>query len=270
MARLIHEDRATDWALTVVRALIVAEDRMRANVESSARAAGLSMDTPTKEVGGARLWDQARWASVVESEVVPATTRVARDIVAHLRRSVPRAAHAGMPDPTPAMVDVVRMRAVRFGPTIAKRMGSRAPIVGLAAAGVDMDKVRAMLEAAPDLRGGVATVGSAYQQAYDALDQLVASSSSAMAQAGVAAIGQAAADNTGADVTHTWNCAFVELSREDHMDADGQVQAAGDPFDIGGEDAMYPGDPDLSDGQACNCLCWLTTDGITGATDDEG
>lgn len=56
----------------------------------------------------------------------------------------------------------------------------------------------------------------------------------------------------------SWLTAGDERVRETHADADGQTVPIDQPFDVGGEQAMYPGDPDLSDEEALNCRCTLT------------
>ena len=52
-----------------------------------------------------------------------------------------------------------------------------------------------------------------------------------------------------------WLSAFVEKSRPEHMDADGQEVGLNDPFEVGGEFLQYPGDPKGSAGNTINCLC---------------
>lgn len=56
--------------------------------------------------------------------------------------------------------------------------------------------------------------------------------------------------------TKTWRCQFIN-SRDTHIDADGQVQVAGLPFEVGGWLGMYPGDPELPPRETINCLCTL-------------
>jgi HK97 family phage portal protein len=64
-------------------------------------------------------------------------------------------------------------------------------------------------------------------------------------------------------VNSRWCCSFVPLSRDTHMDADGQVRSPGSDFNIGGYPASYPGDPRLPASESVNCLCFLSP------TDDE-
>ncbi len=62
---------------------------------------------------------------------------------------------------------------------------------------------------------------------------------------------------SGASATKTWLSAEDERVRETHAEADGQTVAIDDVFDVGGESAMYPGDPSLSWEEAANCRCTL-------------
>jgi hypothetical protein len=43
--------------------------------------------------------------------------------------------------------------------------------------------------------------------------------------------------------------------REDHVEANGQIVAVDEPFVVCGEEAHFPGDPDLSAGCRCGCRC---------------
>jgi len=52
-----------------------------------------------------------------------------------------------------------------------------------------------------------------------------------------------------------WHCAFVELSREEHMAADGQEVLVTEGFEVGGEILYYPGDPRGSAWNVCGCRC---------------
>lgn len=52
-----------------------------------------------------------------------------------------------------------------------------------------------------------------------------------------------------------WLCSFVPESREAHMEVDGTELPLDEPFLVGGERLMYPGDPAGSAGNVCNCLC---------------
>ncbi len=45
--------------------------------------------------------------------------------------------------------------------------------------------------------------------------------------------------------------------RPEHVEADGQVRALGEPYDVGGEKMMYPGDPEASLDNICGCRCML-------------
>ena len=52
-----------------------------------------------------------------------------------------------------------------------------------------------------------------------------------------------------------WNCQLLATSRDDHVQTDGQERKLDEPFDIGGEPLMFPGDAAGSAGNVCNCRC---------------
>jgi hypothetical protein len=58
------------------------------------------------------------------------------------------------------------------------------------------------------------------------------------------------------DLNKVWACAFLN-SRQDHMDADGQSVPQSEPFIVGGEEMMEPGDDSASADQIVNCACTM-------------
>lgn len=86
-----------------------------------------------------------------------------------------------------------------------------------------------------------------------------------------------AANVTGAQAVRTWTATLDAHTRPEHAAADGQQVGLSEPFDVGGEQLMYPGSPDGSPGNTINCRCdvsydlQLTTGTTTGDTSaDEG
>ncbi len=53
-----------------------------------------------------------------------------------------------------------------------------------------------------------------------------------------------------------WGCSFVQESREDHKNADGQEVGLNEDFTVGTEQLAYPGDPKGDPANVCNCLCF--------------
>ena len=105
----------------------------------------------------------------------------------------------------------------------------------------------------------VLQVSRAIQSATDAIsrpraDMLARSDLNGIANAG----SLLAAQTTGAAAYKVWTSAGDDRVRPDHEDADGQTVAIGDTFDVGGEAAMYPGDPSLSWDESANCRCTVT------------
>lgn len=105
----------------------------------------------------------------------------------------------------------------------------------------------------------VAKVSAAIQAATDAIsrpraDMLARSDLNGIANSG----SLLAASISGAANTKTWVTAGDDLVRETHQEADGQTVEINDTFDVGGEQALYPGDPELSWEESASCRCTLT------------
>jgi SPP1 gp7 family putative phage head morphogenesis protein len=54
-----------------------------------------------------------------------------------------------------------------------------------------------------------------------------------------------------------WLATADDRTRPEHTEANGQVVGINEPFDVGGEQLMYPGDPDGSPENTCQCRCTL-------------
>jgi len=54
---------------------------------------------------------------------------------------------------------------------------------------------------------------------------------------------------------HEWLATNDDRTRDDHAEADGQVRDIDEPFDVGGEKLMYPGDPAGSAEETISCRC---------------
>jgi len=63
------------------------------------------------------------------------------------------------------------------------------------------------------------------------------------------------AKSVGMSQDKVWLSAFSMDSRDTHNAADGQKVDINEPFIVGGENLMYPGDPNGSVGNTVNCLC---------------
>jgi SPP1 gp7 family putative phage head morphogenesis protein len=54
-----------------------------------------------------------------------------------------------------------------------------------------------------------------------------------------------------------WIAVQDDRTRDDHAEADGQVVGVDEPFEVGGEELDYPGDPNGSPENICNCRCTI-------------
>jgi uncharacterized protein with gpF-like domain len=65
----------------------------------------------------------------------------------------------------------------------------------------------------------------------------------------------AAARDTGLQLRKEWVAASDERTRDDHAAADGQIVGMDEPFQIGSDLLMFPGDPSADVSQVANCRC---------------
>lgn len=54
-----------------------------------------------------------------------------------------------------------------------------------------------------------------------------------------------------------WGSALDDRTRDDHLEADGQIVDIDESFSVGGESLEYPGDPSGDAANVCNCRCFL-------------
>ena len=66
---------------------------------------------------------------------------------------------------------------------------------------------------------------------------------------------QETAASTGIEMRRQWVTAIDDRTRDDHAQVDGQIVGMNEPFIVGGEELMYPGDPSGSAEQVVNCRC---------------
>lgn len=63
----------------------------------------------------------------------------------------------------------------------------------------------------------------------------------------------------GCIISKVWVATGDPRTRDAHRDADGQEVDASEPFEVGGEEMMYPGDPSGSGWNIYNCRCTMQT-----------
>lgn len=64
-----------------------------------------------------------------------------------------------------------------------------------------------------------------------------------------------AARESGLDLRKEWVSTVDDRTRMNHMAANGQIRTMDEPFDVGGEKLMFPGDPSASGANVINCRC---------------
>ena len=195
----------------------------------------------------AGLWSRSLWANSVGSLVAPVAAGLATSARSVLRAGLPASATYGMATP---LVDAAP-----------NTMTSSAMAAGNALG----DRLDANLASVSTLDDADGVVDDLFATAGDILDTSVASQGFQLANLGSADVlgfvsGLAGDYYSGA--TATWRTQGDDRVRPAHADAEGQEVAANEPFVVGGEELLCPGDPAGSDENIIGCRCWVDTEGV--------
>jgi hypothetical protein len=126
-----------------------------------------------------------------------------------------------------------------YGPTAKKRI--RSALLNGLSIGKSYD------EMARDLR-------QALKKIYSSAITIIRTEGQAAINAGQTLAYTRAKEN-GVEGNEVWTSAKDERTRFDHRNVDGEKRNDEGYFVVGGEEAKYPGDPNLSAGQRINCRC---------------
>jgi hypothetical protein len=236
--RLIPEQDITDAEAKLAAAVRAAVDEQRRTVMSSMRSHGLTASTVTRS----QVWSQSAWAKAVTKHVAPVAAAVAAGLAASAKTALSAKAAWGASTATTAMAAHVVDSTLTAG----ERVGT---VLANAASRGD-DVMAAVTDALDSAAGWVGDMAGRLAVALGnwATSDLVA---------------HAATQDPTTSYTMVWRCSFLETSRPDHMEADGQTAAPGEMFTLGDETCEFPGDPSLSDAQSINCACYLEIDDNT-------
>ncbi len=273
MPRLVARSEIDGWARQLTDAVNAAGRKQRLSLGSVIRSHGGTWDAPAGTLPAA-VWSPEAWAAAVNTEVAPVAAKVAAEVFASARRRLPASVTWGASVPTERLADMVTARALAAGPGIARRVSMASLTAAMTA-----QQVADAVANAPERYGGIThpearqTTADAYASAIDQLNTLIDRVAGQMGNAAQSVLAETVDRNQADPVLNVWMSALTPTTREDHAMADGQTQRPGDPFDIGGEQLMWPGDPSGSDEQICNCLCWLESvggafDDVTGTADE--
>lgn len=121
-------------------------------------------------------------------------------------------------------------------------------------------KLIANIEADPDTRGsGEAVLGRLIREQSD---DISVSRAKTIARTETHSASQdasfTAAQSLGIDIVKVWSATHDNRTRDDHMEADGQVVAMHEYFEVGDDKLMYPGDPSGLPEEVINCRCICT------------
>lgn len=249
--RLVTVEEIDGWKADVAAGLAKAQARQRRALAPALAAHGLTWGSPAA-VTTAEIWSEGSWADAVERDLAPVVRRVAAQVAARVRSRVGRRTRAAFGDPVEQLAAMVLDKALAMRPALQVK-----PAV-LTAASPAANPVRFGGVTHPDASP---TILDEFQARFAELDRITERVTAHMTDAAQALLAEGASTvDTG--VRYVWNAEMDERTRPEHEDAHGQDQAAGDAFDVGGEDLMYPGDPSGSDENIDNCRCWLELIGV--------
>lgn len=241
--RLISEERVRGWEQRLRTAMDNATRDQLAPARRELALTAAGGKAKTAALGGTALlglWSQAQWQKYLATYLEPEVTSIESEAARLSADALGGTAAWGFAS-SGAMTAAVMSRATTTGAWIGDR---------LVEAGTAPD-------AASAVQGVLATAGDILGLQIAAMAQAIANSTSN----DLMAYAQTGDPINYADATHTWNSMNDDRTREAHADADGQEQPVGTPFDVMGEQLMYPGDPDGSDENTINCRCWEEVSG---------
>lgn len=126
-----------------------------------------------------------------------------------------------------------------YGPTAKKRI--RAALLNGLSQGKSYDQM------AKDLKKSISKI-------YSSAITIVRTEGQTAINAGQT-IAYTRAQENGIEGNEVWSATKDAKTRQDHGYADGQKKDSDGYFNVGGEKALYPGDPSLSAGNRINCRC---------------
>lgn len=197
------------------------------------------------------LFDLAAWSEAAETTVRPVMTTMIADLVDHIYDGH-RQDRLPPSDLLAASLPVVDRHVEAV-----KRWGSslQASVARLASqATTDRWPMATLVEKMEELR--LLSVAHAAQVAADEVHA---------ARQAASQIAAMLLDRLGRPVLKEWKTMRDDRVRDSHVEADWQRVPVDSPFEVGGHEAQYPGDPSLPIEERANCRCVivLTTIGST-------
>ena len=256
--RLISQDQVDAWDKRLTDAARRAFDAQTVEARKLSSLTAASSNAKKAVAVGALagvatygLWNADSWQRYVAQYVEPVASEVEQETIDAAMSAFPAADVWGFA-PTGLMTTAIVSTAMASGVAIGGRLNDAGTAADPATA------LAAVLDTGPDILDGV--VGSMAQQAANsAIDQVLGYATQ-----------YATTNDAYSSATSTWNTVGDDRVRDAHADdGEGQTVPAGQPFLVGGEELMYPGDPAGSDWNIMNCRCWTTIDGADPSYGDE-
>jgi uncharacterized protein with gpF-like domain len=235
--RFIHPTMVARWDRQLRDAVSKAMDEMRAHVRATLATHGVH----ALVAAPIPVWNSAQWQAAVNANVAPVADDISDEAVNQAQASVPTQATWGMPSPADAISAAIVASVIAAGAYIGARL---------------TDNLASSTDAAQAAEDVFSTASDIVGNASNA--EMIANYASSDVSSYVAYM----MGNIYSDATREWASVGDDRTRDSHLDADGQVVGLNEPFIVGGESLMFPGDPDGSEEETAGCRCWILTDGI--------
>lgn len=224
--------------------------------KSGVFAAGLTPGTPPPDP-----FNLTGWNTTVDTTVAPAVSSVMDEIVGDVAKA----------SAIPGGKDYLLGKTANpiTGATVKDAVSASTDriLLQVKALGTNVsDKVTMAINTASD-EGKLADSMNSLFTAAETQSSYVARSANFFAN-GLAQQAALTVQGEGQAMQKTWTSMGDDQVRPDHEDVDGTTVGSSEPFNVGGEDLMYPGDPDGSEEEVANCRCWLVFEPAESADDD--
>ncbi len=117
------------------------------------------------------------------------------------------------------------------------------------------ESIKSIIQSAYDEGLSVDEVSTAIKQEYNFINKVRSKRIAKTEMNGIVNAGNWLGAKQGGATHKEWICAFLPDSRLDHQRADSDKVKIGEPFIVGDDLMMYPGDPNASVGNVVNCYC---------------
>lgn len=186
-------------------------------------------------------------AYAVSGDRIRASQRQILGAIGQRITEIPGVSFDALMPPTQRQLEKLGLRAVALASDI------RGPVADAIARA--WAEGRSVTQAATLIRSVVNEIAPARAVMLARTDLISLSNGANQSAVGILNAAAAEAGEEPAVQSKTWLATMDNRTRPTHADADGQTVPIDQPYDVGGADLWYPGDPDGPDEEVINCRC---------------